>query len=201
MKKAACYARVSTKNQDLERQEEKLKEYCKYKDMEFDLFSEKRSSVKERPKLEHIFNKLDNYDMLVVTKLDRFARSMKDLIIRIEGLKEHSVDFVTTEQPIDTSDKYGELMFNIMGSFAEFERKMIRERMDEGYQEALDNGKVGRNAKISGEVASDFRRWWKQYSGSPSVLKALLSDRHGVDVSNKTIYNTADRLGLRDEED
>lgn len=201
MDKVACYARVSTENQDLDRQEKKLKKFCGYKDLDFDLYSEKCSSVKERPKLEKIFDNLDVYDGLVVTKLDRFARGVKDLILRLDRLKDADVNFVTVEQPIDSSSKYGTLMLNVLGAFAEFERKMIRERMMEGYEEALDEGRVGRKKKISGEVEDDFRKWWSRFGGSPSVLKALLSDRHGVDVSNKTIYNTADRLGLRDEED
>ena len=201
MVKAACYARVSTKNQDLDRQIEKLEDYCNYKDWDYNIYSEKRSSVKDRPKLEKIFNNLNSFDCLVVTKLDRFARSTKDMISRIDTLDSEDVELVIIEQNIDTSTMEGDLMLKILMAFAEFERKMIRERLSEGYREALEEGRVGRNKKISGEVESDFREWWEKYGGSPSVIRALLDSRHGVQVSNKTVYNTADRLGLREKGD
>jgi len=198
--KYVCYARVSTKNQELENQEKKLKRFCEAHGHDYELYSEKVSSIAERPKLNRIFQNLEEYDAFVVTKMDRFARSMKDLIVRIEKLESKGVDFITTEQPIDTSTKYGKLMFNILGAFAEFERKMIRERMEEGFRKAQENGEVGRPRKITEEVEKKFREWWDKGYG-PSVIQAFLESEYDISVSYDTIYRTADRLNLRGEDD
>lgn len=195
-KKVALYSRVSTLNQDLERQTDKLKEFAEYKGFDFDLFSEKVSSVKERPQLEKIFRNLEEYDAVVVTNLDRLARDMSDLISRVEKMREEDTEFITVEQNIDTSSKEGELQLNILGAYADFERKVIRERLNEGFQEALSEGRVGRPRKIKGDALEDFKRWWSNGYG-PSVIMALLESNHNIQVSNDTIYRTAEREGLK----
>lgn len=196
--KFICYARVSTKNQDLENQVHKLKKFCEAHGYEYNLRSEIASSVSERPELNKIFQNLDEYDGFIVTKLDRFARSMKDLILRIEKLDNKDVNFICVDQPINTTSKYGKLMFNVLGAIAEFERGMIRERMSEGFEKAKDEGRVGRPRKISGELEDKFRKWWDKYGGSPSILQAFFESQYDVSVSYDTIYRTADRLGLRE---
>lgn len=149
--KAALYARVSTENQDLENQVEKLKRFAdKEQEIEeFDLYQEKVSSIKERPQFEEILENLEEYDLVVVTKLDRFARSTKDLLQRLEQLEENDVDLRATDQPIKTDDElYGDIMLKLLGVFAEWERKMIRRRLKEGYDKAREEGRVGRPEKL-----------------------------------------------------
>jgi len=198
--KVVCYARVSTENQKLDSQIEKLENFCESRGYDYDLYSEKVSSVSDRPELEKIFNSLDEYDALIVTKLDRLARSMKDMIVRKERLSESDTEFITIDQHFDTSTKEGQLMLNTMIVYADFERKMIRERMEEGFRKAQERGEVGRPKKISGEAEKKFEEWWNQGYG-PSVLKALLKNTFEIDVSADTIYRTADRLGLRGDSD
>ena len=194
--KGVGYCRVSTKNQDLGNQVEKVRSWLESNCEDFEILKEKVSSVSDRPKLEKIFERLDEFDVLVVTKLDRFARSTKDFLVRKERLDESGTGFVTVNQPINTTNKYGRMMEKMLVVFAEFEREMIRERMNEGYQKALKENKVGKPLKIQGEALEDFKKWWKNESYSVATIKALLSYNHDVDVSKTTIYNTAKREGL-----
>lgn len=196
IKKVALYSRVSTKNQDLKRQKEKLINYAESRGWDWDLYAEKVSSVADRPELEKIFDSLDEYDGLIVTKLDRLARSVQDLLSRKEILNDSDVDFITTDQEFNDSTAEGELLINVLGSVAEFERQIIRERLREGYDKALEDGKVGRPRKISGKALDDFRTWWDK-GHTPKVIQALLDTKHDIEVSNDTIYRTAEREGLR----
>ena len=129
------YARVSTMNQDLQVQLDKLKEEgCEV------IYSEKFTGTKtDRPEFKKLLNKLKSGDTLVVTKLDRFARTasagtelVKDLLQR--GVKVHVLNMGLVE---DTPT--GRLILNIMSSFAEFERDMIVERTQEGKALAKQN--------------------------------------------------------------
>lgn len=148
--KAALYARVSTENQDLERQEQKLVQWAESQGYEYDLYSEKASSIKERPKFEEILTHIEDYDILAVTKLDRFARSIQDFLQRIDEIREKGCEFHTVDQPINTDDEmYGDLLLNMLALFADFERKMIRRRLEEGYAEAMKDGRVGRPSALS----------------------------------------------------
>lgn len=196
IKKVALYSRVSTKNQDLKRQKEKLINYAESRGWDWDLYAEKVSSVADRPELEKIFDSLDEYDGLIVTKLDRLARSVQDLLSRKEILNDSDVDFITTDQEFNDSTAEGELLINVLGSVAEFERQIIRERLREGYDKALEDGKVGRPRKITGKALDDFRTWWDK-GHTPKVIQALLDTKHDIEVSNDTIYRTAEREGLR----
>lgn len=196
-KKAVGYARVSTKNQDLKPQVEKLKKFLRNNYNDFDVFKEKVSSIKEREQLDRIFDNLDKYDVLIVTKLDRFARSMKDFIVRQEDLEKNNVDFKTIDQPIDTKGKYGELMKNMLMVIAEFERNMIRERMNERYREAQEDGRIGRKKKIQNKALEDFKEWYKN-GNTVAQIQALLDYNHDIEVSKQTIYRYLDNLDLRE---
>ena len=80
-------------------------------------------------------------DFLLITKIDRFARSLKDLLEKIQDLKSMGIDFVAAEQPgIDTSSPAGKLMLQILGAFAEFEVEMINSRTSAGREQARANG-------------------------------------------------------------
>ncbi|MEH7354815.1 recombinase family protein [Neobacillus drentensis] len=122
------YARVSTLNQDLETQLRALKnEGCEK------VFSEKFTGTKaERPKFQEILTVLQPGDILVVTKLDRFARSTVDAIKTIKILFEKGVKVHILNMGLVEDTPTGRLIFNIMSAFAEFERDMIVERTQEG---------------------------------------------------------------------
>ncbi|MFJ7557768.1 recombinase family protein [Bacillus thuringiensis] len=143
------YARVSTLNQDLESQIQMLeKEGCKK------IYSEKFTGTKfDRPKFQQLLSVLENGDTLVVTKLDRFARSAENAIQTIKMLFEKGVKVHVINMGVVEDTPTGRLMFNIMSAFAEFERDMIVERTQEGKAIARlnPNFKEGRPKKYNKE--------------------------------------------------
>ncbi|MGG0645663.1 recombinase family protein [Bacillus mycoides] len=143
------YARVSTLNQDLESQIQTLeKEGCKK------IYSEKFTGTKfDRPKFQELLSVLEKGDSLVVTKLDRFARSTEHAIQTIKMLFDKGVKVHILNMGIVEDTPTGRLMFNIMSAFAEFERDMIVERTQEGKAIAKlnPNFKEGRPKKYNKE--------------------------------------------------
>ena len=153
--KAALYVRVSTADQvnegySLSAQERALNEYVKSKGWTIHrIYRDKGVSGRTTDRLE--FKKLMDaaqrgmFEVVVVYKLDRFGRSLKDLITSINNLKDWGVDFVSLGDSIDTSTATGKLTFHIIGAIAEFESSLISERTKAGMEEAKRQGKhVGR---------------------------------------------------------
>jgi DNA invertase Pin-like site-specific DNA recombinase len=132
------YARTSTVEQiaGLEAQERELQAAGAEK-----VFSERVSSVAKREQLETALDFCRHGDVLVVTKLDRLARSMTDLVAITSKLKAKGVEFQVLAMALDTSTPTGKLMLNLMGSFAEFEREIMLERQREGVAKAKAEGK------------------------------------------------------------
>lgn len=141
------YARVSTLNQDVQTQIHLLKqEGCEV------IYSEKFTGTKaDRPKFKELLNNLKEGDTLVVTKLDRFARSTVDAIQTIKGLFNKGVKVHVLNIGLVEDTPTGRLIFNIMSSFAEFERDMIVERTQEGKAAAkqIEGFREGRPKKYS----------------------------------------------------
>jgi DNA invertase Pin-like site-specific DNA recombinase len=132
------YARVSTKDQNLDLQLEALqKAGCEM------IFREKQSTVKERPELEKLTEQLRTGDVVVVWKLDRLGRSLKHLIDLMTLFKQKGTEFISLNDNIDTTTIQGRLIFNLFASFAEFERELIRERTMAGLRAAREKGRVG----------------------------------------------------------
>ncbi len=130
------YARVSSYGQSLEVQRQKLQEEgCG------EIFEEKVSAVSgKRNELESALRILREGDVLVVTKLDRLARSMQDLLAITERLRKKGAGLKVLDQSIDTATSEGRLMFNIIGSFAEFENDIRKARQMDGIRKARDKG-------------------------------------------------------------
>ena len=115
------YARVSTVDQNLDAQKEELIKYGCTK-----IFFEKASGKNlDRPELKKLLNVLKENDVLVIYKLDRLGRSLKDLIELVNDLGVRKVDFVSLSDGIDTGTALGKLMFHLVGAFAEFEKRLI----------------------------------------------------------------------------
>lgn len=133
------YARVSTQDQKPELQLDALKAAgCKK------VFVEKASGAqRERPELTAALDYMRDGDTLVVWKLDRLARSMKQLIETVEGLEEVGVGFSSLTEAIDTTTAGGKLVFHVFGALAEFERSIIRERTRAGLDAARARGRKG----------------------------------------------------------
>jgi len=168
------YARVSTLDQKPELQLDALKTNGCGK-----LFVERASGAKEeRPQLLAALDCLRPGDTLVVWKLDRLARSMKQLIETVDQLKARGIGFRSLTEAIDTTTAAGEWFFPLFGALAQFERSIIRERTNAGLKAALARGrKGGRRPKVK---ADDIR-----------AALALLED---PEIS---VRGAAKRLGLR----
>jgi DNA invertase Pin-like site-specific DNA recombinase len=140
------YARVSTTDQDTTIQSEKLN------DAKCDrVFVEKKSggSTQGREQLNIALSFLRDGDVLVVTRLDRLARSLSDLLAIVQRIEAVGASFVCLEQDINTGSATGRLQLHMLAAFAEFERGMIRERQAEGIAKAKAEGRYhGRPATI-----------------------------------------------------
>lgn len=140
------YARVSTQDQTPDLQLDALREAgCE------DVFQEKITGTsRDRPELALCLRSLRKGDTLVVWKLDRLARSLKDLVAIIHDLQERDIGFKSLTEAIDTTSPSGRLVFHIFGALAEFEHSLIRERTLAGLQAARARGrKGGRKPKLS----------------------------------------------------
>lgn len=186
MTKAALYARVSTKNQDLTDQIDKLESWAEDEGVEYDLFQEQASSVKERPQFEELMNSLEEYDYVVITKLDRFGRSLRQMLENIEEVNERSggIIVIDDEFSIDTRGEQTmeqKIMTNFLSLFADVERRMIRRRMEQGYEKAKEEGRVGRPEELSEEDKEELaalyesgRYRWKGLTEKFDVSKGTI---------------------------
>ncbi|MEP4888484.1 MAG: recombinase family protein [Aliiglaciecola sp.] len=140
------YARCSTQNQNLDAQLEQLKQCDK-------IFKEKLSGGNsDRPELHKAIDYLREGDSLVITKLDRLARSLTDLHNLVAEIEAKGATLNILNQAIDTSTSSGKLMFSMLGAFAEFERDLINERVKEGLERAKVRGvKFGKPRQISND--------------------------------------------------
>jgi DNA invertase Pin-like site-specific DNA recombinase len=169
------YARVSTTDQDLSLQEEKLKASGATI-----IRSEKRSGTATagRTELDLALEITRPGDTLLVTKIDRLARSIVDLGLIVRTLEEKGVALKATDQPIDTGLAAGRAFLNMLGVFAEFETAIRRERQLEGIAKAKAAGAYkGRPAKISED---DIRKLQAEGLGATEIAKRLKIGRASV---------------------
>ena len=133
------YARVSTREQNLHMQVIALEEAgCER------IYEETVSGVKaDRPILNNLIKQLRPNDVLVIWKLDRLGRSLKNLVELVQQLIDNNIGLFSLNDPIDTTSAQGRLFFNIFASLAEFERDVIRERTQAGLSAARSRGRLG----------------------------------------------------------
>jgi len=150
------YARVSTSDQETTLQIDALKRASVDA-----IHQEKTSSVGTRPELKKLLSILKKDDVLLVYKLDRLARSLKDLLSILEQLENIGCGFRSLTEPIDTVSPAGRLMLNILGSVAEFERTLIRERAIAGQVAAIKLGRwPGRPRKLTDQQELEIFELW-----------------------------------------
>ena len=158
------YARVSTKDQNLNLQIDALEKYGVDR-----IYSEKLSGTKfDRPELIEMLKYVREGDTVVVWKLDRIGRSMKDLINIVSEFQNRGINFVSLKENIDTSNATGKLIFNIFASLAEFERDIISERTRAGLESAKMRGRLGGRPK-------------KEYENVKLALKMHDSKLYSID--------------------
>jgi len=133
------YARVSTQDQDTAAQIAALTSSgCEL------IFREKASGGRwERPELHRLLGQLRKGDVVVVWKLDRLSRSLKDVLTLMDKIQQASAGFQSLTEAIDTTSPAGRMMMQMVGAFAEFERAMLRERTKHGLDAARKDGRIG----------------------------------------------------------
>ncbi|HZK24044.1 MAG TPA: recombinase family protein, partial [Oscillospiraceae bacterium] len=180
------YARVSTQDQNSDLQIDALKQAgCEQ------IFNEKKTGrTLQRPELEACLRSLRKGDTLVVWRLDRLGRSLKDLVETVSALEERGVGFKSLTESIDTTSAGGRLVFHLFGALAEFERNLISDRTKAGLAAARARGrKGGRRPKMS---AADVKKAAAMLQ-DPSITKAEVA-KH-FDVSRVTLNASLKREG------
>ena len=173
------YDRVSTQDQNPEMQIDALKSVGCEK-----IFQEKASGAqRDRPALVEALSYLRKGDVLVVWKMDRLARSLKQLIETIEDLDQKKIGFRSVTEAIDTTTPGGKLIFHIFGALAEFERSIIRERTKAGLASARARGKMGGRppAMKDGDIAAA-----KALLANQEITVKEIANRLGISVA--TLY-------------
>lgn len=176
------YARVSTKEQDLSLQRDALEAASCDR-----IFWEEISSRKEeRPELVKALDYCREGDVLVVWKLDRLGRSIKELIEIVEKLRDRGVGFSSLQESLDTTTAGGTFIFHVFGAMAELEREIIRERTMAGLQAARARGrKGGRKPKMDERKIALARK----LMADPDYSVAEICRTIGV--SSSTLYRHA----------
>lgn len=177
------YARVSTQDQNLDMQIDALKNAgCEI------IFEEKVSGKsKDRPELKKLFEKIRKDDTVVVWKLDRLGRSLKDLIDLITKMQHLDVSFLSIQDGINTNTATGRFTFNIFASLAEFEREIISERTKAGLTSARARGRMGgRPAGYSKETMKKIKAVKTLYNAGDSPSVQDIAD--SLKISRATCY-------------
>ncbi len=142
------YARVSTEQQNLDRQLDMLQKYG----VDF-IYNEKMTGTKRnRPELEKLLERLTEGDTVVVESLSRLGRSTKDLIWLMETFNAKGVNLVSLKESIDTTTSTGKLLFTLMSALAQFERDVLADRTKEGLAAARARGRKGGRPPVSRET-------------------------------------------------
>ena len=149
------YARVSTDDQSLDSQTDALAAAGAEK-----VFADRISgSRRARPELDKMLEQLRDGDVVIVTKYDRLARSLKDLLEIVESIRERGAGFRSLAEDIDTTTPAGRFVFHVFASIAQFERERISERTREGLASARKRGRIGgRPPALSGAQKDEVRR-------------------------------------------
>ena len=167
------YARVSTHDQNLDSQLDALQK-ADYEQ----IFQEKiTGKTKDRPELISCLKALRKGDVLVVWKLDRLARSLKDLVEIITDLNQREIGFKSLTEAIDTTSATGRLVFHIFGALAEFEHSLIRERTIAGLDAARARGRKGGRKPSMSE--NDIKKA-KAMLSDPQITKTEVAKHFGV---------------------
>lgn len=141
------YIRTSKKDQNPDLQRRELEDFGCQKIFEGQISSRKA----DRPELRAALEYCREGDELVVWKLDRFGRSLKELIELVNGVRERGIEFVSLRESLDTTTPGGKLVFHVFGAVAEFERDIIRERTMAGLEAAMARGRKGVRKPIMDE--------------------------------------------------
>lgn len=184
------YARVSTRDQNLDLQVDALKAAgCER------VYQDVASGAKTaRPALDELLGQLRAGDVLVIWKLDRMGRSLKHLVELVGSLMERKVGLLSLNDPIDTTSAQGRLAFNLFASLAEFERELIRERTQAGLSAARARGRVGGRPKgLSPQAEATALAAETLYRERKLSVAAIAQKLH---LSKSTLYSYLRHRGV-----
>jgi DNA invertase Pin-like site-specific DNA recombinase len=164
------YARISTDDQNLDAQTDALKAAGAVR-----IFADKISgTARTRPELERLLEQLRDGDVVVVTKYDRLARSLHDLLDIVKAVQKAGAGFRSLAEDIDTTTSAGRLVFHVFASIAQFERERISERTREGLEAARRRGRIGgRPPALTKDQRDEVRRMRDDEGRRPSEIARL----------------------------
>jgi DNA invertase Pin-like site-specific DNA recombinase len=173
------YARTSTEKQNLELQIDALKQAGVD---DISLYKEQLSgSQKERPQLKKLLEQLRKGDTLVVWKLDRLARSMNDLLSMTEEFHKKGIELKSITENIDTTSPMGQFAFHLLGALGQFERELIKERINAGIANAKAQGKkLGRPRSLTTEQIDLVKEMRKKGRGVTEIARIMKCSRYSV---------------------
>jgi DNA invertase Pin-like site-specific DNA recombinase len=170
------YARVSTDDQDLAQQRAALKKAgCRR------MYEEKVSGAKrDRPQLTRLLDQMREKDVVVVARLDRLARSTRDLLEIAELLRDTGAGLRSLGEPwADTTSAAGRMVLTVFAGIAEFERALIHQRTNSGREEAMKRGvRFGRRPKLTTDQVALGQRLVDEGTSARQVAKMLRGNRH-----------------------
>ena len=178
------YARVSTAEQSLDAQRERLTEAGAIR-IFTDVVSGKRF---DRPGLAELLEHARPGDRLCITRLDRLGRSLKELLETVDELKLRGIHFVSIEEHIDTSSAAGELVFHVFGSIAHFERRLISERTRDGIAAARKRGRTPGRPPLDPETVAAAQKLIEAGLSPGQAAKQLR-------IGRATAYRIANAMG------
>lgn len=184
------YARVSTKEQNLNMQIEALnQEGCEL------IYSEKQSSSRERLEFEKLKESVRHGDLVIVWKLDRLGRSLKDLVNIIDDFKLRGIEFRSIVDRFDTTSPNGRLFFSLIAALAEYERELIKERTKAGLESARLRGRVGgRRPGLSQEAKNKAAVAKHLYLDENKPITEILNT---LNISRATLYRYLRFIGVQ----
>ena len=187
------YARVSTRDQDPSLQTDALRQAgC-------DRIYEERASgaQRDRPKLREALEYMREGDVLVVWRLDRLARSMRQLITTVEDLGERGIEFQSVTESIDTTTPGGKLVFHVFGAVAEFERSILQERTRAGLEAARQRNRVGGRPPALTEDQLEHARALLLHTSTP--VRAI-AEQLGISAATLYRHFPGGRAALREDQ-
>ena len=185
------YARVSTKDQNLNLQMDDLnKAGCE------NIFQEKiTGATKERPQLQKMIEQLREGDVVFIYKLDRLGRSLKDLIHLVNEIQDKGAGLKSLNDQIDTTTPQGKLTFHLFAALSEFERDIIKERTKAGLASARARGRIGGRPKgLSSKAKHTAIIAAKLYEERELSVKEILDQ---LSISKMTFYNYLRHRGVK----
>jgi len=184
------YARVSTEQQNLDRQLDALKKYGV--DM---IYNEKMTGTKrDRPELAKLLDRMTEGDTVVIESLSRLGRSTKDLIELTELFEQRGVHLVSLKEQIDTSTSTGKLLFTLMSAVAQFERDVIADRTKEGLKSARARGRTGGRPRTNPDAVKKAVKLYHTQQYSIREIEELTG------VKKSTLYrNLITQSGIQND--